>query len=489
MNTITEIPTIEIEKRISRRNQKRLLIAALLTSDILALGASFALAYWLRFEILPYRATYSLAFYSSVLLLLVPVWLIVFALSHLYDERYLLGGTQEYAHVFNACTVGMMLVIFYSFVFRGEDFAISRGWLLISWVLTILIVGGVRFSLRRVIYHLRRRGYFLTPAFIVGANEEGKALAEQLQTWTTSGLHLVGFIDDTLSPGTEVLNGLRVLGPTGELQHLVGEHGVGELVIAITALSRENLLGIFQAYGTASEVDIRLSSGLFEILTTGLQVKEVGYIPLVGLNKVRLTGLDVFLKTALDYIIAVPSLIVLSPLLLLIALLIKLDSPGPIIHRRQVLGVGGRQFDAFKFRTMVTNTDEVLDRYPGLKAQLEKNHKLKDDPRVTRLGRFLRKYSLDELPQLINVLKRDMSLVGPRMIAPEEAQKYGKWRMNLLTVRPGITGLWQVSGRSDISYEDKVRLDMYYIRNYTIWLDLHLIFRTLPVVLKGKGAY
>lgn len=153
------------------------------------------------------------------------------------------------------------------------------------------------------------------------------------------------------------------------------------------------------------------------------------------------------------------------------------------------MGINGKQFNALKFRTMVVNGEDVLNAQPALKEELARNHKLKYDPRITRIGSFLRRFSLDELPQLFNVLGRDMSLVGPRMISPEEMAMYKQFDMNLLTVHPGITGLWQVSGRSDISYDERVRLDMYYIRNWSIWLDLQLLFQTIPAVLKGRGAY
>ena len=153
------------------------------------------------------------------------------------------------------------------------------------------------------------------------------------------------------------------------------------------------------------------------------------------------------------------------------------------------MGLNGKQFYALKFRTMVTNGDEILAQHPELKEELARNHKLKNDPRITKIGGFLRKFSLDELPQLFNVLTRDMSLVGPRMISPEEVSMYKQFDMNLLTVLPGITGVWQVSGRSDITYEERVRLDMYYIRNWSIWLDLQLLFQTLPAVIKSRGAY
>jgi lipopolysaccharide/colanic/teichoic acid biosynthesis glycosyltransferase len=232
-----------------------------------------------------------------------------------------------------------------------------------------------------------------------------------------------------------------------------------------------------------------MSSGLYEIITTGLTVKEFAYVPLVGVNKVRLTGVDEFLKYSLDILLTLPALILLGPIMLLIALVIKLDSPGPIIHRRRVMGMHGDEFDAFKFRTMYENGDEILEAYPDLHDELEINFKLKDDPRVTMIGNILRKTSLDELPQLINVLRREMSLVGPRIITPAEVEKYEKWDINLMTVRPGITGLWQVSGRSDVTYEERVRLDMHYIRNWTIWLDIQLLFQTIPAVLRRRGAY
>jgi lipopolysaccharide/colanic/teichoic acid biosynthesis glycosyltransferase len=232
-----------------------------------------------------------------------------------------------------------------------------------------------------------------------------------------------------------------------------------------------------------------MSSGLYEILTTGLKVNEFAYVPLVCVNKVRLTGTDTIMKLAMDYLLALVGLVFLSPFLLIVGVLVKISSPGHIIHKRLVMGLNGKQFHAYKFRTMVSHGDEVLEMYPELKDELTRNHKIKYDPRITRIGTFLRKFSLDELPQLFNVLKREMSLVGPRMISPEEVSMYKQFDMILLTVLPGITGVWQVSGRSDISYEERVRLDMYYIRNWSIWLDLQLLFQTIPAVLRSRGAY
>jgi lipopolysaccharide/colanic/teichoic acid biosynthesis glycosyltransferase len=182
-------------------------------------------------------------------------------------------------------------------------------------------------------------------------------------------------------------------------------------------------------------------------------------------------------------------MIVVVPLCIVVGLLIKLDSKGPVFHRRRVMGVKGKEFDAFKFRTMVVNGDEVLAAYPELKKKLDEEHKLKDDPRVTRMGRIIRKLSLDEFPQFFNVLRGEMSVVGPRMISPCEMQEYRKNGMNLLTVRPGITGLWQVSGRSDVTYQERVQMDMYYIRNWSVWMDINLIVKTIPALISRRGAY
>ncbi len=478
--------------RISARAQWRLLRAGLVLMDIFMLASAFRLAYFIRFElgITLFRLVIgpSIVHYQRIILVLIPFWVVIFAVSGLYDRKNLLGGTREYSQVFNATTIGMFAVIAAGFL--QPDFIIARGWLLLAWFLAFLFSVFGRFFMRRIVYQLRLRGYFLSTALIVGANDEGLSLAHQLIEWKTSGLHVLGFVDKKFSVGTKLIDNLQVVGKLDDLERIVEQLNVEELILASSAISsRDKLVDIFKQYGVASEVNIRISSGLYEIITTGLSVKEFAYVPLVGINKVRLTGLDTLLKFIIDYSLTIPGLIVLSPFLGLIALAIKLDSPGPVIHRRRVMGVNGRQFDAYKFRTMYINGDEILEAHPDLKEELDRNHKLKEDPRVTRVGKFLRKTSLDELPQLFNVVFREMSLVGPRMIAPDEIEEYDRWDINLLTVRPGITGLWQVSGRSDISYEQRVRLDMHYIRNWSIWLDLQLLIQTIPAVLKKRGAY
>ncbi|HRA00445.1 MAG TPA: sugar transferase [Thermoflexales bacterium] len=194
-------------------------------------------------------------------------------------------------------------------------------------------------------------------------------------------------------------------------------------------------------------------------------------------------------KRAFDLCVSGALLVMLSPVFLLIGLWVKLGSAGPVFYRRRVMGLGGGQFDAFKFRSMVVDGDAVLSKFPDKAEELRRTGKLKDDPRITGVGRFLRKTSLDELPQLVNIFRGQMSLVGPRMIHPDELAQYGEHATELLTVRPGLTGLWQVSGRSGVGYEQRVQLDMRYIRSQSALLDAQILLKTIPAVLFGRGAY
>jgi exopolysaccharide biosynthesis polyprenyl glycosylphosphotransferase len=481
-----------ISARLSRQIQWRVFLLSLFVVDSLLLAFAFRVAYFIRFElglpIFQHDTRPTLAYYQLLTLFLVGVWLAGFALAGLYQRRHLLGGTDEYSHLFRSTTISLLVVVVAGFL--GHGLVIARGWLVLAWGLTFVFAATGRFWLRRIAYSMRQHGFFVAPAVIVGANVEGCRLAEQLADVQASGVRIVGFVDEKIPPGSLALPHLTSLGNVEQLGRIIEEHGIEEIILATSAIScRNNLLELFRRYGVSSSVTMRLSSGLYEIMTTGLTVNQLAYVPFVGVNKVRLTGPDQLLKWLLDYGLAIPGLLLAWPIYLLIALAVKLDSPGPVFHRRRVLGVNGKPFDAFKFRTMYVNGDEILAALPDLQAELARTHKLKNDPRITPVGRWLRKLSLDELPQVFNVLRAEMSLVGPRMISPPEMEMYDRWGMNLLTVKPGITGLWQVSGRSDISYDERVRLDMHYVRNWTIWLDLQLLVQTIPAVVRGHGAY
>jgi exopolysaccharide biosynthesis polyprenyl glycosylphosphotransferase len=483
-------PPARLAVAVPLDTQWRVFRWVLIAADAIALVISFGVAYSLRFHLdlsLAERLiTPNPPFYTGMATVLVPVWLLVFLAAGLYDEHKLLGGTKEYALVFTGVSAGMLLVVVATFLSPG--LIIARGWLLYSWVTAAFLVAAFRFTIRRVVYRLRGRGYFLAPTLIVGDNAESVSLAQQLVAWRSSGLDVLGFATREPRAG-RVYGNLSSLGTYADVGDMVRRLDVREVVVATSALDREELVELFRELAPIPDVELRLSGGLFEIMTTGLSIKEVAFVPLVTVHPSRLKGIDLLLKTTLDYAVALSCVVLGGILYMAIALAVKLDSRGPVFHRREVLGQGGRRFRCYKFRTMVHDAEDFLKRHPELAAQFDEKHKLEHDPRVTRLGRFLRKSSLDELPQMFNVLLGDMSVVGPRMISPAEHARYGKWDMNLLTLKPGITGLWQVSGRSETSYDERVQLDMNYVRNWSIWLDLQILFQTIPAVLKGRGAY
>ncbi|TLN21320.1 sugar transferase, partial [bacterium] len=447
-----------------QRWQWHWLTASMIVLDLLTISAGFILAYLVRFRLnLPFffssEESPALSFYISLGASLIPLWILIYALAGLYSRQNILGGTREYSLMFNATTIGMFVVI--SANFLVPQFILARGWLLLTWLFVFFLAASGRFVMRRVVYAMRRRGYFVTPALIVGANEESRLLAEQFHNQRASGLRVVGFVADDVPAGTEVFKDTPVLGNLEQLVSLSREKNVEEVIVTTSAVSSDDILKVFKLYGMADGVNLHLSSGLYEIITTGLQIQELASVPLVKVNRIRLTGIDQFLKSVLDYSLTLVALVFVIPLSVLVGILIKVDSNGPVFHRRRVMGMNGRAFDAFKFRTMHVNGDAILEAHPELQEELAREHKLKVDPRITRVGKFLRKWSLDELPQVFNVLRGEMSWVGPRMISPEEMEKYQQLGMNLLTVKPGITGLWQVSGRSDVTYEQRVRIDMY----------------------------
>lgn len=275
---------------------KKWAVAILPALDTLCIAVSFALANFVCFQWLPYHAEFSADFYWRLVFGLTPVWLIIFSIYRLYDVNLLFGGAKEYAHVVNACTVGLMAVILYSFLDRRGGQDISRGWLIVAWVFSIAVVSSTRFLYRCLIYWMQRQGLFLDHTLIFGANEEGKAVAKRLQASRTAGVRLLGFVDDNLRPGSRV-DGLPVLGRRDSLEALIRRLQIDELVVVPTALGCEALLEIYRTLGVKDGVRVRLSSGLYELFTTGMQVKEVGCVPLASLNKLRITGMEAFLKT------------------------------------------------------------------------------------------------------------------------------------------------------------------------------------------------
>jgi exopolysaccharide biosynthesis polyprenyl glycosylphosphotransferase len=482
----TELAPVSFENALAADRLTRVaLVTGLLLVDAAAVCAAFASAYLIRF-----RSSWSffyahsndpMDFYSGLVFWLVPLVLLVFAGYRLYQLDQVFDGPGEYGRIASAATLALLGVVLISF-FLDDDLVIARGWIIISWLALILWVGSARFLARRLVYGLRAHGVACRRVALIAGNGELADLEARLRAMPTSGLDVVQVIEP------EALASLGERDRSVDLNEVLALRNVTDVVVSAASVP-QSVLAYTVRELAQRPIQLHIVPGMYEIQTTGVQVREIHGLPLVTMNKVRITGFDFALKRSLDYLISALALIALAPVLLTIALTVKLSSPGPILHRRKVIGERGQRFNALKFRTMYIDGQAILERHPDLKTELERTGKLVDDPRVTPLGRWLRRWSLDEFPQLLNVIRGQMSLVGPRMITEEELVHFGHWRDNLLTVKPGLTGLWQVSGRSELGYEERVRLDMYYIRSYTIWQDLEILLRTAPAVLRGTGAY
>jgi lipopolysaccharide/colanic/teichoic acid biosynthesis glycosyltransferase len=473
-----------------RKSSGRRLVAALLIQDSIGVALALLAAYWLRIGsgLLPERAFEEFAVYLRVSAVIVPVFLLIFAFNNLYDTRLMRGGMEEYAQVAKSFIYGIVAVIVLSYWVRIAT--LSRGWFLLVFVFGLLLVGGGRFLVRRVLAWMHRRGRLRTRMLIVGANEQGQAIARQFRAAAGAGVDVIGFIDDFLPLGAPVpipdqLDApLRVLGGPDRLHDVARQHKVDEVVVVSNAVAWETFQEIMQRLSVNPQeapFEIKLSPGFYEILTTGVQVTQVAYVPLLLVNRERITGPDKLLKNGLDYGLALLNFIVAAPLMGIIALVLRLTTGGPVIERHRVLACGGGEFTTWKFNTGLGETPRPRFAHPlalanGGQATAGATQ------RITGVQRFLYDSGLDKMPQLLNILRGDMSWVGPRTVSVGQVEIHSPWLPNLLTVKPGITGPWAVGWKR--SLDDEMRVTMVYIRNWTIWLDLQILAQTALRVLR-----
>jgi lipopolysaccharide/colanic/teichoic acid biosynthesis glycosyltransferase len=471
-------------RRRARVRERRVLVATLVLSDAVTVAAALLLAWYLRIGsgLLSYSQAVDLAPYLQILPLAIPIFLGLFGLNGLYRYNLLLGGPHEYGNVFRACSYGILALVFLSYFlnyFQVTDL-LSRGWLVLAWVLTILLVAGSRFGWRRVFYWLRRaHGWFITPTLIVGANEHGRAIARQLGR-DGAGIRLVGFVDDFLPTGSAVSEGLTVLGTPQQLGELAARHEVEQVIVLPNAVAWETYQEIMEHAGLANGYEVQLSPGFYEILTASVEVTHRAFVPLLRVRPARITGLDLMLKTGLDYGLGAVLVVLALPLMLPIALAIWLVEGRPVLERHEMLGLGGRVFSTHKFRTGLGGT--MRRRLGGNRAE-----KVADCGQARpSLFRFLYCSGLDKLPQLFDVLAGRMSLVGPRTVSVSQDVAYRRWLPRLLTVKPGWLGPWAVTGPQTV--EAELRLALYYVRNWTIWLDLEILFRVAKELVRPGAA-
>lgn len=409
---------------------------------------------------------------------------IIFFLNnfHLYYTDRSLTIPQEILKVFKAVLYSAILVTVVIFVLKIVFF--SR---LIFVAVTISLFLDLSFwrVIKRILVRYRvSQGYHNFNILIIGAGKTGKELAEEIRYNPYLGLKVVGFLDDYK---TGAINGYHILGKIDSLEKIVKTKFVDEVYVTIPS-QREIVSGILSKVRALGKT-ARILADNFEMPMYPVKINYIGFCPLVSYYESGIHGTDSLVKRIIDLVLATAIMIVLLPVLVILSLLIKLDSPGPVLYVSKRAGRKGKAFNFYKFRSMYNNADkekESLRHKSEVKGPI---FKIRKDPRITRVGKILRKYSLDELPQLINVLKGDMTLVGPRPLPVEESSQCEEWQLRRLEVKPGLACMAQVRGRSDISFYKWMKWDLWYVDNWTLWLDFRILFWMIPEILKRRGAY
>ena len=462
--------------------------AVLLAFDALALNLAFYLAWYARYrlELIVELDPGNYVAHDVYLLLqlaLSAVIVATLALRGLYRVPRATSALEDLSPIFAATGLGIMVVFALSTFVRYP--AESRLTLIFMWVLgTVLVLFGRALYLM-VVGLLRRRGIGVARTLVVGDNTAGRMIMQSLAARPHLGYEVVGFL---ANDSTDDFGRFRWLGHEDGVEHVIREQGICQVMIALPSTSHEAIMRIVD-HCRRDGVEFRVVPDLYEMSLGRVDLDTVSGLPLLGLKQASITGFNFFLKRAIDVTLGAILLLLSALVIVPTAIAIKLEDRGPVFFGQVRVGRGRREFKAWKLRSMVENADDLLPELLDQNETAGPIFKKRDDPRRTRVGRFLRRWSLDELPQFWNVLVGDMSLVGPRPPTPREVALYEEWHLQRLAVPPGITGLWQVSGRSELGGDEMILLDITYIENWSIGLDLRILLRTIPAVLSGKGAF
>ncbi|HZU06901.1 MAG TPA: undecaprenyl-phosphate glucose phosphotransferase [Chloroflexota bacterium] len=473
-----------------RRGRRYALLARLsvLLIDALAVNAAFFLAYQARYVLglggeVADENFVEYAEYWPLQLALVGLTLLFFHLRGLYK---LARGTAWFDEVLSVAGGSLYAVgLLFAAVSLVRYPATSRLTFIYAWLLIVLLVAAGRSLVRGLRALARRRGLGIARVLVVGDNSAGRMIMQSIADQPHLGYQVAGFV--ALEPGPD-FGRFRRLGTLAELPTVCAQHAIDEVIIALPAAYHHKVLEV-RDYCQRQGLSFKLVPDLYELSLNRVELDAINGIPLLSVKETAIHGWNLFTKRAMDVVIASIGLTLFAPLWLLIALAIRLDSPGPVLFRQERVGRGGTRFYLLKFRSMRQDADRIVQELLAYNEATGPLFKMRNDPRLTRVGRVLRRWSLDEWPQLWNVLKGEMSLVGPRPPLPREVEQYEPWHYRRLEVSPGITGLWQVSGRSELSFDEMVMLDLYYIENWSLGLDLRILLRTIPAVFRGRGAY
>jgi len=463
-------------------------------SDLAAISIAVFLAHWLRFGVSPEGATPSLVSgvtYLQISLIIVAFWAAALAINHSRSPRVVGSGVEEYRRVWWATVSVFGLVAIVSMLLKLE---IARGYLMIALPLGVVLLFLSRWIARRAVVRARKDyGKCITRLLIVGSPRAVRDLTLALSREPWSGYDIVGACIPGSYPRTNIsapgIGTIPVFGDESAVPDAIAASNCHAVAVAATEQFHGKGLRDLSWELESLDIDLLVAPGVIDVAGPRLHMRPVAGLPLIHVEKPQYHGAKKFQKRAFDITFSGAALLCGLPLLLMIAIAIKLSSTGPVFYRQQRIGLDGTPFHVIKFRTMVVGADAMVDDLAELNEGNGVLFKIRRDPRVTPIGRFLRKYSLDELPQFLNVLSGEMSVVGPRPPLASEVALYDHDTMRRMLVRPGITGLWQVSGRSDLSWEDSVRLDLFYVENWSMMADLVIALKTLRVVLSHSGAY
>lgn len=462
----------------------------LAATDYAAVLASLLTAWFIRADVLPEIFDTLVPFHANSIFLYVVVpatYVLFLAYEGMYTKRLPFWRCAEM--VFKICTYVSVLVIVMMYLI-GTAEQVSRLFVVLTWAISFVYLCISRHYVKRILTVV---GFWQKPVIIVGAGKTAEILANTFTKEPTMGYEIVGLIEDEFE-ARPLLRRYPHIGTFAGAEQSIVNSGVQDVIIAVPGLQRKYLLDLIyriQPYVRSLTIVPDLFGVPINNMTVDTLVNEKILLLKIHNNMMKMRNR--VMKRAFDFIASFFGILLISPVLLSIAAAIYIYSPGPIFFAHMRIGQNGKVFPCYKFRSMVMNAQAVLEDYlisnPEAREEWERDFKLKDDPRITPIGHFLRKTSLDELPQLFNVIKGEMSLVGPRPIIDKETPKYSEYINDYYLVRPGITGYWQVSGRSDVDYDSRVQMDSWYVRNWSFWQDIVLLVKTVGVVLGRKGAY
>jgi exopolysaccharide biosynthesis polyprenyl glycosylphosphotransferase len=419
----------------------------------------------------------------AIYLMAAVIWMVVFLLFSVYAPRPR-RALDETQFIFVAVTFAtLVLAGMLYFTFRG----ISRLQILIFYIADLVLLIGYRLILRLVYRTSPRTRQARRRVLILGAGETGRDALDMMVKQDWAGLEPVGFLDNSLAPGTSV-GGYPVLGPIKDVEDYVESEGVDEIVVALPLTTYDQFFPLMADLRDLP-ARVRLVPDHLKLALFRTAAEDFAGVPMITMRQPTLNAFERHVKRAFDLVLGTIGLLIALPFMALTAVAIRLDSRGPVVYRQPRVAENGEPFQMYKFRSMIEGADEMLEQQIYFTEHGELLFKQRDDPRITHVGRFLRRFSLDELPQFVNVLKGEMSLVGPRPELPWIVERYEPWQWQRLSVPQGMTGWWQVNGRSDKPMHLHTEEDLYYIQNYSLLLDLQILWSTIGAVLRGRGAF